>query len=153
MAAKKTKKKVKLKKLKVVQLWSVSKTLAKKNLMAHVKKAAKETRSLYDDDPAGLKEKLAELKEVTKNYAALVKSFNSGLTKKLKATEKAKDADAMLNGSKEALVIVKDYRKKLSRYAGKIGPPKQTSLLLGGALGKLKKELDATVKYIEKAQG
>lgn len=52
-------------------------------------------------------------KDEKKALVALFKSFDEGLTPKLKAVEKAKDGPAYTKAINEALVVVKSYKAKV----------------------------------------
>lgn len=131
----------KLKKIKVTELWSVAKDIAKKNFQEDVKQDLKD----FKDD----KEELAEIKERVKTFDQLYKSFSQGLTKLLKAVEDEKDPGKTLRKAGEALLVVKDYEKALDKcQGGKIGNPKRVYLVLSGGLAKVKKELEACVEWL-----
>lgn len=53
-------------------------------------------------------------KDEKKALVALFKSFDEGLTPKLKAIEKAKNGPGYVKAVKEALVVVKSYKAKVT---------------------------------------
>lgn len=53
-------------------------------------------------------------KDEKKALVALFKSFDEGLTPKLKALEKAKNGPGYVKAVKEALVVVKSYKAKVT---------------------------------------
>ena len=53
-------------------------------------------------------------KDEKKALIALFKSFDEGLTPKLKAVEKAKDGPGYAKAVKEALLVVKSYKAKVT---------------------------------------
>jgi DNA repair ATPase RecN len=132
-----------VKKLEIVDLWSTAKQLARKGC----EKEAREDARDFKDDP----EELEDLKTRVQRFEDLYKSFDDGLSKKLKGVEDEKDLKKMLAKAREALQIVKSYQQKVSAVAGQIGNPQATSTVLSGALERVKTRLEEQIDVLTDA--
>lgn len=137
-------KQAKPKKLDAEKQWTVIKKIATNNMKTYLKDLKAE---------ADGKEDLLEIKEQAAIYTEMLSKFKKGLTPLLKKIVNAKTLDDQVEKCAEARKIIKQYDAIVTKYNAQIDCRKKTTLIMGGMLARIDKDLDDTIKFAAKAQG